>query len=469
MINKVKIIATIGPKTANKVFLKKLEKAGMSIARLNGSHNTLLWHDTTIRLIQDVLPNIPILFDIPGKKIRTIQLKHEPKFNKGDKIVLTTDQSFDGSIKVPVNNLNLHLSLSKNDIILADDGTLKFTVINVQNKDIICKAQSSGQLKSAKGINVPYVNIKGPLITERDRKLISFCKRNKVDFIGISFVESAEHVEKIRKLIKGQSPRIVAKVENSNGLKNVDEIAQATDVIMIDRGDLSTETDLENLAIYQKEIIKSGSAYSKPVIVATEMLHTMIENPIPTKAEVMDISNAVIDGASATMLSGETAIGKYPIESIKIMKKVSDSIIFNINKGSDKTIDIPEAIGKSIVQLCNMLPITKIITLTISGYAARMISSEFPRQPILAVSNDKMAARSFNILQGTKGIHVDVKFRKDSLEHVMECLEILWKRKEIKKSDCILITSLAYPNKGRRMNNIQTYYVSDLIKNLKWK
>ena len=313
------------------------------------------------------------------------------------------------------------------------------------------------------------MNIKGPLITERDRKLISFCKRNKVDFIGISFVESAAHVEKIRKLIKVQSPRIVAKVENSNGLKNVDEIAQAADVIMIDRGDLSTETDLENLAIYQKEIIKSASAYSKPVIVATEMLHTMIENPIPTKAEVMDISNAVIDGASATMLSGETAIGKYPTESIKIMKKVSDSIIFNSNKGSNKTIDIPEAIGKSIVQLCNMLPITKIITLTISGYAARMISSEFPRQPILAVSNDKMAARSFNILQGTKGIYVDVKFRKDSLEHVMECLEILWKRKEIKKSDCILITSLAYPNKGRRMNNIQTYYVSDLINNLKWK
>ena len=132
-------------------------------------------------------------------------------------------------------------------------------------------------------------------------------------------------------------------------------------------------------------------------------------------------------------------------------------------------IDIPEAIGKSIVQLCNMLPITKIITLTISGYAARMVSSQFPSQPILAVSNDKMAARSFNMLHGTRGIYIDVKFRKDSLEHVVECLETLWKRKEITKSDCILITSLAYPNKGRRMNNIQTYYVKDLINNLKWK
>jgi len=469
MTNKVKIIATIGPKTANKYFLKKLEKSGMSIARLNGSHNQLSWHKTTIKLIQEVLPNIPILFDIPGKKIRTIQLKHEPSFLKGEQIILTTDQSFDGNIKVPVNNLNLHLSLSKNDIILADDGTLKFTVIRIKNKDIVCRAESSGQLKSAKGINVPYVNVKGPLVTERDSKLIKFCKNNKVDFVGISFVESAKHVEKIRNLIKGNSPRIVAKVENGNGLKNVREITKATDVIMIDRGDLSTETDLENLAIYQKQIIKTGSFYSKPVIVATEMLHTMIKNPIPTKAEVMDISNAVLDGASATMLSGETAIGTYPIEAVKIMKKVSDSVILNSNEVMNKKIDIPEAIGKSIVQLCNMLPITKIITLTITGYAARMLSSQAPSQPILAVSNDQMTARSFNMLQGTKGIYVDVKFRKDSLEHVMECLEILWKRKEILKNDCILITSLAYPNKGRRMNNIQTYYVSDLINNLKWK
>ena len=224
MTNKVKIIVTIGPKTANKVFLKKLFREGMSIARLNGSHNNLNWHKNTIKLIQDVLPDIPILFDIPGKKIRTIQLTHEPSFKKGDEIILTTDQNFNGKVKVPVNNLNLHLSLSKNDIILADDGTLKFVVKEVRNKDIICRAESTGKLKSAKGINVPYVNIKGPLVTERDGKLIKFCKSNKVDFVGISFVESAKHIEKIRDLIKGTTPRIVAKVENSIGLKNVEEI-----------------------------------------------------------------------------------------------------------------------------------------------------------------------------------------------------------------------------------------------------
>ena len=181
----------------------------------------------------------------------------------------------------------------------------------VINRDIIIKAKTNGILKSSKGINVPHVKMGGSLITERDKSMIKFAIQNKVDFIGISFVESSKHISKIRKIINRTTPLIVAKVENSRGLDNLDEIVSTTDVVMIDRGDLSTETNIETLPINQKKIIQKSLAYSKPIIVATEMLDNMIKNPYPTKAEVLDISHSIQEGATATMLSGETAVGKF--------------------------------------------------------------------------------------------------------------------------------------------------------------
>ena len=206
---------------------------------------------------------------------------------------------------------------------------LNFLVIKIVKHDIYLKAENSGQLKSSKGINIPHVNIGGKLITERDKAMIKFAKEEEVDFIGVSFVESAKHINLIRKLVDNETPKIVAKVENQKGIDNLDDIINAADVIMIDRGDLSTETNIETLGINQKKIIKASNKLSKPVIVATEMLDNMISNPHPTKAEVLDISNSILDGATATMLSGETAVGKFPIDSIKVMSKISDVMINN--------------------------------------------------------------------------------------------------------------------------------------------
>jgi pyruvate kinase len=468
-----RIVCTIGPNSLDDSSLLALYDAGLNIARLNGSHADIEWHRKAIKKIHDVLPGVPILLDIPGRKIRTTQLLHEPCFAVGDALILTTDTSHDGTKKVPVNYNNLHADLSVGNSIMADDGTLRFTVIKIDGSDIHCRAETSGQLKSKKGINVPFVSMNTPQVTSRDEQMITFACENKVDFIGLSFVESAAHVIAFRDLIAGGGPRIVAKVENQGGMDHVHEIAEAADAIMIDRGDLSVETSLYDVAIKQKQIIDAARRHGRPVIVATEMLHTMIQNSFPTKAEVTDIANAVLDGCTATMLSGETAIGSFPLEAVATMRKVIDAAEKHLQSEIEKTsvslgTSLPEAMSAVIPMLCRSLPITKIVAVTRSGYAARMIAVHRLRQPILAVSDDAAAARSFNLIAGTTGILSDAFFLKNSADHIMSVLKMLWKREFISNSDQVLVTGISYPTQGSRMNTIQVYNIGDLVNTFSW-
>lgn len=471
-MSRVRIVATIGPATNNAASLRALAEAGMSVARLNGSHGDLEWHRATIALLRKTLPQLPILLDIPGRKIRTVGLKHEPSFAAGDTIMLTTEPDHDGRKKVPVNYDRLHEDLKAGHTILADDGTLRFTVTAVRGRDILCRAETPGTLRSRKGINVPFVKLNTALVTERDHKMVGFAREMGVDFIGISFVESGAHVEAIRELAGKDGPRIVSKVENQGGLDHMEEILAATDAAMIDRGDLSVETNLQSLTLFQKRIIDAARAAGKPVIVATEMLHTMIENDFPTKAEVSDITNAVLDGTSALMLSGETAVGKHPVSAVRLMRQVANEAERYLqgkldDAGSKRSV--PRAMEDAIALICRTLPITKIVAVTRSGFAARSVAARQVRQPIIAVSNDAQAARSFNILAGVTGEHVDIPFSRTSTDHIVTCLETLWRRGRLSGEDLILVTAVGYPKSGNRMNLIQTHAVSDLIEALGWK
>ncbi len=478
-MSRTKIVATIGPATAAADSLRALAAAGMSLARLNGSHADLDWHAATIALIRATLPDIPILLDIPGRKIRTMQLAHEPSFAKGDTIVLTTDTGHDGRAKVPVNYARLHEDLGPGATILADDGTLRFTVTGIQGQDIVCVAETPGTLKSRKGINVPFVKLRTELVTERDRRMMVFAREHKVDFVGVSFVESAEHVETIRALAGGDWPRIVSKIENQGGMDNMHAVIEATDAVMIDRGDLSVETELETLAVAQKRILEAAARAGKPVIVATEMLHTMIENSFPTKAEVSDITNAVLDGCAATMLSGETAVGRHPVAAVTVMRRIAEAAEAHLQSSLDAlpataslngghTESVPEAMAQAIALISRSLPITKIVALTRSGYAARTIAAFRPRQPIIAVSDDAMAARGFNLLAGTRGVHVAEPFSRTSTDYLPRCLKKLWRDGLIAADDLILVTAVTYPKSGNRMNLIETHRVRDLIETLGW-
>ena len=239
---------------------------------------------------------------------------------------------------------------------------------------------------------------------------------------------------------------------------------------MIDRGDLSTETKTESIAIFQKKIIHECNRLSKPVIVATEMINSMIENPFPTKAEVTDISNAILDGASAIMLSGETAVGAYPFKSVEIMQKISETVEHSQPVNYDnKQEGIPAAIGSSIVSITKRLKISKIIIITSSGFAARTIASLMLKQPIIAITNIYENSVCFNLYRGVRGIYLNVNFQRKNLEHIPICLEKLWKKRIICNKDMILVTGVGYPNKGNRMNMIQTHYVKDLQKTFNWK
>ena len=254
-----RVIATIGPASNNTDTLLKLRKAGMSVARLNGSHNTPEWHAETVKLLRNTVPDVPVLLDIPGRKIRTLQLTHEPSFNSGDTLILTTDSSHDGTEKVPVGFDRLHEKLSVGDGVFADDGTLSFVVEKIEGRDIYLRANMDGKLRSRKGINVPGIDLGQSLVTDKDRAMIEFAKSIGVDYIGISFVESRAHIEAIRELIAAPVPRIVAKVENRGGITHLAEIVDSADVIMIDRGDLAVETSIDHVALYQKKILSEAA------------------------------------------------------------------------------------------------------------------------------------------------------------------------------------------------------------------
>jgi pyruvate kinase len=473
-MSRVKIVATIGPRTLAPGAIRALVAAGMDVARLNGSHADLAWHARAIEQIRRAAPGVPILLDIPGRKIRTRQLVVEPAFEAGDTIILTTsDHPGEGDGRdgrVGVNRADLHLLLTPGATVMADDGTLRFTVIAIDGRDIACRAETAGTLRSAKGINVPTVDLSGTGTTERDRTMLAFAGQHGVDFVGISFVSSAKHVTQVRELLGPAGPRVLAKIENLDGMAHLDEVIEAADAIMIDRGDLSVETDLATIALAQKRIVSAATGWGKPVIVATEMLHSMIEHPFPTKAEVTDISNAVLDGAAALMLSGETAIGRHPVEAVELMRRVADAVVASTHPPQTTLSDVtvPRAMGEAIGLLCERLPITRIVAITRSGYAARIVASSRPAQPILVVSDDPATARSMNLLYGTEGVHVEVPFSRTSTDHIVTCLEELWQRGKLLDSDVVLVTSVGYPRSGNRMNLIETHAVADLRDSLGW-
>jgi len=473
-MRRIKIVATIGPQTDSPEAVRALVEAGMDVARLNGAHATREWHAKMVKVLRQEAPHVPILFDIPGRKIRTGILEHEPTFKAGETLVLTTDPSYKGREKVPVTYPKLHEDLAAQTTILADDGQVRLTVLEVDGRDIICRAETAGVLRSAKGINVPSVALRSAVLNERDLGILEFSKTQGVDFIGVSFVESDEHVGTVRELLGSRGPRIVAKIETRKGLQAVAAIAQVADALMVDRGDLSVETALEQVAVFQKEILRVARSAKCPVIVATEMLHSMIAHPVPTKAEVSDITNAILDGAAALMLSGETAIGAFPVESVGLMRRVADVAWEHVQaleaeRGGPDLENIPQAMGEAIALLCRRLPITKIIAVTISGFAARMVAAYRPRQPIFAVSNDPASVRSFNLLPGTQGVYVDIPFSRTSTNHIPKCLEALWRSGRLGDEEMILVTAVGYPKPQNRMNLVETHVVADLRESLGWR
>lgn len=417
-MKKTKIICTLGPASNNRETLKALMENGMDIARFNFSHGDHEEQKGRVDMIKELREEldmpIAMLLDTKGPEIRTRLLKdgQKVKLEAGKQFVLGIGDFEGDSTKVAITYETLYKDVKPGNRILIDDGLIELEVKAIKGTDIVCDILNGGELGEKKGVNVPYVKVNLPGITEQDKKDIIFGIEQKFDFIAASFVRSAEVIREIRKLLNdngGKDIGIIAKIENAEGVENIDSIIEASDGIMVARGDLGVEIPAEEVPYLQKLIIQKCNDNYKPVITATQMLDSMIRNPRPTRAEVGDVANAVYDGTDAVMLSGETAQGKYPVEALKMMVHIVESTEQHLDykemlekAGAHRMRNASSALAYATVTTARNLKAACIITPTVSGATARVVSKFKPKTEIIGISPNEDTLRRMQIYWGVR-------------------------------------------------------------------
>ncbi len=415
-MKKTKVVCTMGPNTNNKELLRKLIQNGMDVARFNFSHGDHAEHkyrmDLVKQLREEEHATTAILLDTKGPEIRTGTLKDGKKvmLNTGDTFTLTVDQIVGDDKKVSISYPGLVEDVDTGSTILIDDGLIGLKVLHRKEKEIVCEVVNGGELGEKKGVNVPNVAVRLPAITEKDKEDIRFGVEQGIDFIAASFVRNAECVLEIKAFLKeldAPYTPVIAKIENAEGIRNIDEIIRAADGVMVARGDLGVEIPAEEVPYLQKMIIQKCNSNFKTVITATQMLDSMIRNPRPTRAEVTDVANAVYDGTDAVMLSGETAAGKYPLEALQMMVHIIENTEQHLEY--DRMLEkaygrlkssLSSAIGYSSVLAAANLDAKCIITPSVSGATTRVVSNLRPKQMILGVTPNERALRRMSIYWG---------------------------------------------------------------------
>ena len=454
-MKRTKIICTMGPNTDDEEMMRKLAKAGMDIARFNFSHGDHEEQKTRMDLLKKVrkelkLP-IAILLDTKGPEIRTGILEGGQKvyLEEGSQFTLTTEQIEGNNTRCSQTYKDLPKDVKAGDTILIDDGLLQLTVEEVTDTDVVCRVVNGGELGQKKGINVPNVEVKLPAITEQDKNDILFGIEQGIDFIAASFVRNAEAIKEIKELLRangGERIDVIAKIENAEGVHNIDKIIKAADGVMVARGDLGVEIPAHEVPHIQKMIIRKCNESYKPVITATQMLDSMMRAPRPTRAEVTDVANAIYDGTDAIMLSGETAMGKYPEQAVQMMVKIAECtepymthkrfLDYRALRGNK---NVSSAVGVAAVQTTENLGADCIVTPTISGQTARLISNFRPKVPIYAVSPNEWARRKMQIYWGVTSVP---GYEEDSTENIVShAMYIVRRENLVKKGDIVVFTA----------------------------
>lgn len=416
-MRKTKIVCTIGPASESVDQLVQLMEAGMNVSRLNFSHGSHEEHGARIKSIREASEKtgkkVGILLDTKGPEIRTNDMENGAiELVSGQECIVSMKEVLGTAEKFSVTYERLIEDIHTGAKILLDDGLIGLEVISIDkaNNEIKTKVLNSGTLKNKKGVNVPGVSVKLPGITEKDAQDILFGIEQGVDFIAASFVRRATDVLEIRQLLEdnnGSHIQIIPKIENQEGVDNIDEILEVSDGLMVARGDLGVEIPAEEVPLVQKELIKKCNALGKPVITATQMLDSMQRNPRPTRAEASDVANAIFDGTDAIMLSGETAAGQYPLEAVQTMHNIASRAEQALNhkellsaRSKDTDHNITDAIGQSVAHTALNLEVNAIITPTESGHTARMISKYRPKAPIVAVTSNEQVVRRLALVWG---------------------------------------------------------------------
>jgi len=412
-MRKTKIVATLGPATDGEGILKELLLAGVNVVRFNMSHGDYETHKARFEAVRKTAKEldkiIGILMDTKGPEIRTGLFDGKVEIEGGSRYTLTTRDVMGNEGICSITYKDLPGEISEGQRVLIDDGKIEMKVVKVVDTEIICDVINGGTISSNKGINCPGLHLMMPYVSERDKADLRFGKEMGFDFIAASFARSAQDINILReelKLIGWNDVRIIAKIENAEGVRNIDEIIEAADGVMVARGDMGVEIDLEEIPILQKMIIKKTVSAGKQVITATQMLESMVKNPRPTRAETTDVANAIYDGTSAIMLSGETAAGSWPVEAVRTMAAIAertekdidyDGRFFKIVKHYG---DITAAISHSTVLTANDLGAKAIVTVTKKGFTARMLSRFRPMCPIIGCSPDEKVCYQMSMSWG---------------------------------------------------------------------
>jgi len=462
--NKTKIVATVGPASNSKEMLRALVKEGVDVFRLNFSHGSHEDHQKVVNFVreinQELGTTVSLLQDLQGPKIRVNDMEPNIVIERGQELVITTNELLGNGKICSTSYKRLPEDVKSGDIILVDDGKIELKVKEVRGGvEVVTEVVYGGPLKSRKGINLPFTKVSAPSLTEKDLRDLEFGIANDLDWIALSFVRRASDIEMMRDIInqRKSNAKIVAKIEKPEALSNIDEIIELTDAVMVARGDLGVEIWLEEVPMVQKMLVDKCNRAGKPVIVATQMMESMIENPRPTRAETNDVANAVMDGADAVMLSAETAAGKYPLEVIRSMVRTvasvekSPNIYFRFRDVDPKNAAyINDSLVLAACKLAKDVGAKAIVGMTASGYTAFKSSSHRPNANIFIFTGNKSLINKMNLVWGTRAYHYD---KTDSTDSTIADVESILKREGHVQTGDIFIFLSSMPIQDRARTN----------------
>lgn len=470
--NRTKIIATMGPSTQSKEVLRQMFLEGLDVCRINFSHGDYSLIKETIRNIRELNKElgtfVGILGDLQGPKLRIGNIKNNQiQLEKNDEIIITTRECEGTKDILYINYPQFARDVKRGEKILLDDGKIQLEVIETDEKENVkCKVIAGGILSSKKGVNLPNTKISLPSLTIKDLRDLDFALENDFDWIGLSFVRSVTDIVELKEIIrnKNKNTRVVAKIEKPEALKDIDQIINVTDAVMVARGDLGVELPMEQVPLIQKKIVEKCIRASKPVIIATQMMESMIENYTPTRAEVNDVANAVMDGADAVMLSAETSIGKYPVKVIEMIRKIItqveelDTIYYRHHPPELRTATyITDNICYTACVLAKESDVKAIITMTNSGYSAFKLSSYRPKARIFVFTENKALLTTLNLVWGVTGYYYD---KYESTDQTISDLKEFLKNNNLVKPDDLVINIASMPLKEKgRTNMLKLSYI----------
>ena len=456
-MKKTKIVATLGPASSSKEVLKEMMLEGLNVCRLNFSHGAYDDHANSIKIIRELNDelglNVAILADLQGPKIRTNEMEaNGVLLEVGNEIKIITDKVVGNAVRFSINYQKLPQDVSPGEKILLDDGKIMLEVITTNGKtEITCKIVQGGILSSKKGVNFPNTKISLPSLTEKDQLDLEFALDHEVDWIGLSFVRSARDIIELKHRIaaRGAKAKVIAKIEKPEALDNIDDIIKESDGLMVARGDLGVEIPFQNVPLIQKMLISKCVRKAKPVIVATQMMESMITNMTPSRAEVNDVANAVLDGTDAVMLSGETSVGKYPVEVIRTMSNIIKEMethegIYNKEELPERGLErfISDSICFNACRLSQRVEAKAIITMSFSGYTAYKIASQRPNTSIFIFTSNRSILTQLNLLWGVRAFYYN---KLISTDHTIADIKYIMKNEGFLQQGDLVINIASIP------------------------